>query len=439
MRYSGSRVRNLLAASMLLCALPLSGGNAASTRPQILIADIKGVIAPVSVEIVTRALEQAARENAAAVVLRLDTPGGLMESMRNISQRIIASPVPVITWVAPGGARAASAGFFILEAADIAAMAPGTNTGAAHPVQMGGEMDPVMKQKVENDAAASLRSVTSRRGRNSDLAEKAVRESKSFTEKEALENKLIELIAANQNDLFAQLDGRVVTRFDGSSVTLHLGDAGTSLYEPSIRQQILSAISDPNMALVLLVVGALLIYVEFGNPGMVVPGVFGAVLLLLGLSALSVLPINWLGAGLLSLAMIMFVLEAKFATHGILTAGGAVSMILGALLLVDSPLPELRIHLATSVSVALPFAVITAFLVSLAVRARANKAVTGAEGMIGEIGMVLNDLNPEGRIFVHGEYWNAVSSTPIAAGQQARVLAVDHLQLAVEPVSPKET
>src|SRR5271165_2475115 len=190
-----------------MCALPLAGGNAASSsRPRVLITDINGIIAPVTVEIVARALEQAVGDNDAAVVLRIDTPGGLMDSMREISQRIIASPVPVITWVAPGGARGASAGFFILEAGDVAAMAPGTNTGAAHPVMIGGEMDPIMKEKVENDAAASLRSVTSRRGRNSDLAEKAVRESKSFTEKEALDNKLIEVIAANQNDLLGQLD-----------------------------------------------------------------------------------------------------------------------------------------------------------------------------------------------------------------------------------------
>jgi membrane-bound serine protease (ClpP class) len=420
---------------MLLCALPLTGGNATSDRPHVLLADIHGVIAPVTVEIVAHVLDDAAKANDAAVILRLDTPGGLMESMRNITQRIIASPVPVIAWVAPGGARAASAGFFILEACDVAAMAPGTNTGAAHPVVIGTEMDGVMKQKVENDAAASLRSVTSRRNRNSDLAEKAVRESKSFTEKEALENHLIEYVAANEADLLSQLDGRTVARFNGSQTTLHLRSAITRVYDPNLRQQILSAISDPNMALILLVIGALLIYVEFGNPGLVAPGVFGAMLLLLGLSALSVLPINWLGAGLLILSLVMFVLEAKFTTHGILTAGGAICMILGALLLVDSPLPELRIRLSTAVSVALPFALITAFLLSLAVKARANKVVTGVEGMIGEIGVALEDLNLEGRIFVHGEYWNAIARSPIPSGGRARVLAVDHLKLAVEPVS----
>lgn len=425
---------------VLVCALPLAGGNAASSsRPSILITGINNVIAPVTVEIVARAIDQAAKENDSVIVLRIDTPGGLMDSMRDIIQRIIASPVPVITWVAPSGARAASAGFFILEAGDVAAMAPGTNTGAAHPVMIGGEMDPIMKQKVENDAAASLRSVTSHRGRNSELAEKAIRESKSFTEKEALDDKLIELIAANEHDLITQLDGRTITRFNGSQTTLHLRDPEVRTYEPNWRQQILSAVSDPNMALILLVIGAVLIYVEFVHPGMVLPGVFGAVLLLVALSALSVLPINWLGAGLLILALTMFVLEAKFVTHGILTAGGAACMILGAVLLVDSPLPELRIHLSTAISVALPFAIITAFLLSLAVRARANKVVTGVEGMIGEIGVAMEDLRPEGRIFVHGEYWNAVSSSPVASGGRARVLAVDHLKLEVEPLGEKES
>ena len=263
--------------------------------PAFLLSTFNGVIAPVTVEIVTRALQQAASDQDAAVVLRIDTPGGLMDSMRQISQQIIASPVPVVTWVAPSGARGASAGFFILEAGDVAAMAPGTNTGAAHPVLVGTEMDPIMKEKVENDAAASLRSVTSRRGRNSELAEKAIRESKSFTEKEALDNKLIEIIAANENDLAAQLDGRAITRFNGSVTTLHVRDAQMQVYEPNLRQQILSRITDPNMALILLVIGALLLYVEFSHPGTVVPGAFGAVLVLLGLSALSVLPINWLG------------------------------------------------------------------------------------------------------------------------------------------------
>jgi membrane-bound serine protease (ClpP class) len=422
----------------LLCALPLDRGNAASSYPQILVADVNGVVAPATVEVIAGAIDAARKQGDDVLILRIDTPGGLMESMRDIVQRIIASPVPVVAWVAPSGARAASAGFFILESADVAAMAPGTNTGAAHPVLMSGQMDGEMKLKVENDAAASLRSVTSQRGRNSELAEKAVRESKSFTEKEALDNKLIEIVAANQNDLLSQLDGRAVTRFSGTKATLRTRDAAVAVYKPSIRQEILTAISDPNIALIILIVGALLIYVEFSNPGMVAPGVFGAMLVLLGLSALSVLPISWLGAGLLLLAMIMFVLEAKFATHGVLTAGGAVAMILGAVLLIDSPYPEFRIHPTIAIAVTLPFALITAFLVTIAVKARANKVTTGVQGMIGEIGVAMGDLNPDGRIFVHGEYWNAVSSAPLASGSRVRVTAVENLKLAVEPVSTQE-
>lgn len=431
-------MRILPALTLLLCALPLDRGNAASSYPQILIADVNGVIAPGTVEIIAGAIDAARKQHQDLLILRIDTPGGLMESMRDIVQRIIASPVPVVAWVAPSGARAASAGFFILESADVAAMAPGANTGAAHPVLMQGQMDSEMKLKVENDAAASLRSVTSRRGRNSELAEKAVRESKSFTEKESLENNLIEIIAADQNDLLSQLEGRIVTRFSGAKATLHTRNAAVTVYKPSIRQQVLSAISDPNIALIILIVGALLIYVEFSNPGMVVPGVFGAMLVLLGLSALSVLPISWLGAGLLVLAMIMFILEAKFATHGVLTAGGAVAMILGAVMLIDSPYPEFRIHASIAIAVTLPFAMITAFLVTLAVKARANKVATGVQGMIGEIGVAIGDLNPDGRIFVHGEYWNAVSSAPLASGSRVRVMAVENLKLAVEPVSTQE-
>src|ERR1700693_4810317 len=279
-------------------------------------------------------------------------------------------------------------------------MAPGTNTGAAHPVLIGTEMDPIMKQKVENDAAASLRSLTAKRGRNSDLAQKAVLESKSFTEKEALENHLIELIAANEQDLMRQLNGREVTHFDGRKQTLHLSGFEVVTYQRNLRERVLAAIADPNIALILLVLGALGIYAEFSNPGLIFPGVAGAILALLGLSALSLLPINWLGAALLILAFTFFVLEAKFASHGVLALGGTAAMILGAVILINSPLPEMRIHLSTAISLAVPFAAITVFLVSLVLRSRAGKVVTGSEGMIGEIGVALGDLTPAGRILV---------------------------------------
>ena len=401
--------------------------------PRVLAVDVDSVVHPVTVEIVSRALDQAVQEHCQLVLIRLNTPGGLMEAMRETIQKIVASPVPVVTYVTPSGGRAASAGFFLLEAGDIAAMAPGTNTGAAHPVLFGPEMDPIMKQKVENDAAASLRSLVAKRGRNSDLAQKAVLESKSFTEKEALDNHLIELIATNEQDLMRQLDGREVTRFDGHKQVLHLGGVEIVAYEKNLRQRVLSAISDPNIALILLVLGALGIYAEFSSPGLIFPGVAGAILVLLGLSALSMLPINWLGAALLILAFTFFVLEAKFAAHGVLALGGAVAMILGAVILINSPLPEMRIHLSTAVAVTLPFALITVFLVSLVVRARTSKVVTGSEGMIGQVGVAIGDLAPDGRVFVRGEYWNAVAKSPLKAGERVRVTAVDHLNLTVEP------
>jgi membrane-bound serine protease (ClpP class) len=314
-------------------------------------------------------------------------------------------------------------------------MSPGTNTGAAHPVSMGGQMDAVMKEKVENDAAASLRSITSKRGRNSDVAETAVRQSKSFTEKEALDQHLIDLVAANEGELLATLDGRDIVRFNGTHTTLHLAGAQIEEYQRSLRQKIIASVADPNLAFLLLIVGALAIYVEFSSPGLIAPGVIGAFLVLLGLSALSVLPINWLGAALLLLAFALFALEAKFASHGILGVGGAVAMLLGAVMLVDSPWPEMRIRWGTAIAATLPFSLITMFLVSLAVRARRNKVVTGADGMIGEMGSAVTELAPEGKVFVHGEYWNAVSSAPLPAGTRVRVTQVKDLKLTVESVA----
>ncbi|HUJ51247.1 MAG TPA: nodulation protein NfeD [Bryobacteraceae bacterium] len=412
------------------CTLLAASAEAA---PRVLAVDVDSIVHPVTVDIVSRALDQAARENYDLVLIRLNTPGGLMDAMRETIQKIVASPVPVVTYVAPSGGRAASAGFFILEAGDVAAMAPGTNTGAAHPVLIGTQMDPIMKQKVENDAAASLRSLVAKRGRNSDLAQKAVIESKSFTEKEALDNHLIEWIANSDQDLMRELDGREITRFDGRKQTLHLSGAEIVNCERTLRQRVLAAISDPNIALILLVIGALGIYAEFSSPGLIFPGVAGAILVVLGLSALSMLPINWLGATLLLLAFAFFVLEAKFTSHGVLAAGGAVAMILGAVMLINSPVPEMRIHLSTAVALAIPFAAITVFLLSLVVRARAAKVVTGMEGMIGEVGVAVGDLAPDGRVFVRGEYWNAVATAPLKSGERVRVTAVDRLNLTVEP------
>jgi membrane-bound serine protease (ClpP class) len=419
----------------LICVLALLLTRVSYGSPKVIAVDVNGIVHPVTVEIVSRAIDQAKRENADAVLLRLNTPGGLMDAMHETIEKIVASPVPVITYVTPSGGRAASAGFFLLEAGDVAAMAPGTNTGAAHPVLMSGQMDPEMKRKVENDASASLRSLAQKRGRNSALAEKAVLESKSFTEKEALDDHLIERIARDEQDLFAQLDGREVVRFDGRKQTLHLAGAEVIVYRPNLRERIISAVADPNVALILIVLGALGIYAEFSAPGLIAPGVAGAIAVLLGLSALSVLPINWAGAALLLLAFTLFALEAKFTSHGILGAGGAVAMVLGAVLLVDSPLPELRVRLSVAIALAIPFALITTLLLTLVIRARAGKVITGSAAMIGEEGVAITQLAPEGKVQVHGEYWNAVArnGAPVEPGAKVRVIGIQGLQLAVKP------
>jgi membrane-bound serine protease (ClpP class) len=396
------------------------------------------VIHPVSVEILSHALDQAKKEDAAAVLIRLNTPGGLYEATRGITEKIVASSVPVITYVTPAGGRAASAGFFILEAGDLAAMAPGTRTGAASPVLIGQEMDPVMRRKVEEDAAAALRSVCAKRGRNSELAEKTVSQAKAFTDKEALDNKLIEVLAASETALLDQIDGREVTRLDGRKQTLHTRGAAIVDYQPSWRERLISSIADPNIAFVLLILGALGVYVEFTSPGLILPGVAGGIMVLLGLSALSVLPINLLGVALLVLALSFFVLEAKFASHGILGTGGAVAMVLGAMMLVEGP-PELRIRFTTALSTAVPFAVITMFLLTLVVRARRNKVATGVDALMQEVAVARTPLAPRGKVFLHGEYWDAVSSGPVEAGGQVRVVAIDGLTLRVEPVSRSVT
>jgi membrane-bound serine protease (ClpP class) len=431
----------LRTSAILAAALAALAQAAAPAAPKVVAVNVDGVVHPITTEIVSSAIEQARAEHAALVLVRLNTPGGLMDAMRETIEKMLASPVPVVTYVAPSGGRAASAGFFLLEAGDVAAMAPGTNTGAAHPVALNGEMDPVMKLKVENDAAAYLRSICVRRGRNSALAETAVRESKSFTEREALDQHLIDLVEPDDQALLAALDGRTVTRFDGRTETLHTAGAVVEEYRETLRQKMISAIADPNIALILLVIGALAIYVEFSTPGMIAPGVIGAILVLLGLSALSVLPINWLGAALLLLAFALFALEAKLGSHGVLGAGGAVSMVLGAVMLVDSPLPEMRIHWATALAVALPFSLITVLLLSLVMKARRNKAQTGEEGMIGQLGSAITQLAPAGKVFVHGEYWDAVAGgapgAGLPAGTPVRVTALEGLTLTVEAIGPQ--
>ena len=411
---------------VLALTLPL-GAHAAVLR-----VAVDDMIHPISDEFIGRALTEANRTHDDAVVIELRTPGGLIDSTRSIVEKIMTSRVPVIVYVAPTGSRAASAGFFILESADVAAMAPGTNTGAAHPVVLGEKMDEIMKTKMENDAAAFMRTIAARRGRNVTVAESAVRESKSFTEEEALNQKLIDLVAPDLPSLFRALEGRRLRRYDGTTATLHLIGKPVRNYDMSLKERLLSKLMDPNIAFLLFALGALAIFAEFNHPGAVVPGVVGVISILLALFALNLLPTRYASLALLLLAFVLFALEAKYATHGVLGIGGVICMVFGALFLVDGPIPEMRVRLLTALIVSVPIGLIAIFLTTLVLRARRVRVSTGREGMIGEIGVARTQLGPAGKVFVHGELWNAVARTSLPEGTRVRVSGIDGLQLIVE-------
>jgi len=426
--YQVSRAFYVVLAGCLLLVL------SATASAQVLKIVVDDTIQPITDEYIGRAIAEAQRNKDQALLIEINTPGGLLDSTRDIIEKIMASPVPVIIYVTPSGSRAASAGFFILESADVAAMAPGTNTGAAHPVTLGGgKMDDVMKEKMENDSAAFMRSFVSKRGRNVEVAESAVRQSKSFTDQEALSQKLIDYVAPTEEDLFKQLQGRPVKRFDGQTVTLNLVGRPVRGFDMTLKERILAYLMDPNVAFILLAVGALALYAEFNHPGAVVPGVVGVIFILLAIFALNLLPTRFAAVVLILASFVLFALEAKFATHGILAIGGIVTLTLGGLLLVDAPIPQMRVHFLTALAVSVPLGVITVFLMSIALKARANKIVTGTQGLIGEIGLAQTALSPQGKVFVHGELWDAVSSANVPSGQTVVVRKIDGLQLSVEP------
>jgi membrane-bound serine protease (ClpP class) len=436
--YEGGR--QLSRGKLLVSAIILILLSSCLASAEVLKIVVNDTIQPITDEFIGRALAEAKNSHADALLIEINTPGGLVESTREIIEKIVDSAVPVIVYVTPSGSRAASAGFFILESADIAAMAPGTNTGAAHPVTLGGsKMDDVMKQKIENDLAAFMRSVAARRGRNVDVAESAVRQSKSFTEQEALSNKLIDYVASSEDDLFRQIAAKPIKRFDGKTVTLNLVGQSVRPFEMTLKQRILDYLMDPNVAFILLAIGLLSLYVEFNHPGAVVPGTVGVVFILLAIFALNLLPVRFAALALIVGSFALFALEAKFVTHGVLTTGGIVLLTLGGLLLVDAPIPEMRVRFLTALGVSAPLGVITAFLMTVALRARRNKVVTGAQGLIGEIGVTQSPLVPEGKVFVHGEIWNAISSTPVPIGSKIVVRKVDGLQLEVAPLSAPGT
>jgi membrane-bound serine protease (ClpP class) len=402
------------AAALALLAAP-------AARADVPVVELDGVVHAVSAAHVVQAIDRADATGAPLVVVRMNTPGGLDSAMRQIVDRMLAARTPVAVFVAPSGARGASAGFVIGVAADVFAMAPGTNVGAAHPVAGIGQMDETMSKKVTQDAAAYVRGKAERRGRNVEMAEKAVTESRSFTEKEALELRLIDLVANDVEDLLARLDGREVERFDGTVATLKLAGQRTVDVKMDWRQAILSAIARPEV-LFLLLLGALAgLGAEISHPGLIFPGVLGTLCLILFLFASQIIPVNWAGVLLVLLAIGLFAAEVKVASYGLLTIGGLVAMILGAMMLVDSSLPELRVDVWKLAPAILLFAGFVVALVRLVVQAQRRRPATGAEGLVGAHGRAATALDPEGWVLVQGERWQARAGEAVAAGDPVLV------------------
>ncbi len=429
----------LLLSGTILRQLPSVRADERSAGPFVLGLSLDGEVEPILATYIDEGLADAARRHATLALITMDTPGGLSDSMKDMIQHILASPVPVAVYVSPTGTRGASAGFYILLSADIAAMAPGTHAGAASPIiAIGGfpqQIDEVFRRKINQDAMAFLRSFTVQRKRNPELAEKAITESRAFTEKEALDAKMIDLVANSTEDLLRQLDGRTITRFDGTQVTLSLKNASRASFELSARQRFLARIVEPDVFFVLLILGVLGLYTEFTHPGVIAPGVIGGICLILALYAMHFLPVNLAGLFLIGLSLAFFILEAKAPSHGVLAFGGVVSMFLGAVFLIRSPLTSGGVSIGVALAGTLPFAILAVVLMRLVLRSRRWKTTTGKEELIGAQGVAVAPLTAgaEGMVRVHGELWRAESSSPVQEGEPVRILRVEGLKLYVEP------
>ena len=434
-----------LLAVLLLSAASSSSVEQQSAQPLVMDLKLDGEVEPVLATYIDEGLAEAARRNASLVLITMDTPGGLSDSMKDIIQHILGSPVPVAVYVGPTGARGASAGFFILLSADVAAMAPGTRTGAASPIiAIGGftiGVDETLRKKIMNDAMAFLRSYSEKRGRNAKLAETAVTDARAFTETESLDGKLIDYVAATPEELLRELNGKTLTRFDGTKTTLALTSYQRTSFELSARQKLLARIVEPDMFFLLLILGTLGLYAEFTHPGAVVPGVVGGICAVLALYAMHLLPVNVAGVLLIVIAVTLFVLEAKYTSHGILLGGGVIAMLFGAIFLIRSPLTSGGVSLGMAVAVTLPFAGLSVFLMRLVLRSRKWKQAAGAEEMLGEQGIAANGLKAgvEGLIRIHGEMWRALAEQDVSAGDSVKVLKIEGLRLYVEPAKSHET
>ncbi len=439
-----ARLPQRIGGAILALAVCLPQTSLRSTSPQgtdpsvIVLAEVDSIIQPVSAEFMIQTLERAEADHAGLVVFTLRTPGGLVDSTRAIVTRMLAASMPVAIFVGPAGARAASAGFILTIAADVAAMAPGTHIGAAHPVTGDGEkMDETMSKKAAQDVAAYVRTLATARHRNVTLAEQAVNDSRAFTEEEALHASppLIDLLAKDVPDLLEKLDGRTIRRFDGATAVLRTSGARLTKREMTLRQRVLSAIAHPNIAYLLLSLGMLGLTIELWTPGAVLPGIVGGVSLLLAFFALSLLPVNYAGLLLILLGLMLFALEIKVTSYGLLTAGGVISLVFGSMILMDSPAPEFQLSLRIVLPVAVAFAAIAVMLVRLGVAAQRRPAVTGIAGMIGEAGQAVTPIGPTqpGRVAVHGELWDATAVQPVAEGARVRIIAIDGLRVTVHP------
>lgn len=448
MRFAGRRVRWAAAGALFfLSILPQASISdepsmqPLATQPLVMDLTLDGEVEPVLATYIDEGLADAAQKNATLALITMDTPGGLSDSMKDMIQHVLGSPVPVAVYVGPTGARGASAGFFILMSADVAAMAPGTRTGAASPIiAIGGftiGVDDVLRKKIMNDAMAFLRSYTEKRGRNAKLAETAVTEAAAFTEKEALDGKLIDLVVSSPEELLQKLNGRTLTRFDGSKTTLNLTNYRRAAFKLSARQRFLARIVEPDIFFLLLILGTLGLYAEFTHPGAVIPGVVGAICSVLALYAMHLLPVNLAGVLLIVTAVTLFVLEAKFTSHGVLLLGGVIAMVFGAIFLIKSPLTTGGVSLGMALAVTLPFAGISVFLMRLVLRSRRWKPAAGAEELLGEKGIATSGLKSgvEGLVRIHGETWRAISAQDVSEGGAVKVERMEGLKLHVRPAS----
>ena len=419
--------------AIILCSI-LFSVQLFAAAPHISVLTVNGPINPVTASYILKNLQGSAKRGDRLVLLEMDTPGGLDSSMRDIVKGILASPVPVAVFVAPSGARAASAGAIIALSADVCAMAPGTNIGAAHPVAIGVTPDKIMEKKLVNDAEAYIQGIAQKRGRNADVAGRMVTESISLPAEKALESKVIDLIAADRQDLLRKLDGRRILR-DGKETVLRLAGAEERLLEMSAREKILDIISNPNVAYVLMMLGFLGLFFELSNPGVILPGVIGGISLILAFFAFQTLPVNYAGVLLILLAIVLFIAEIKIVSHGMLTVGGVIAMVLGSLLLFQSPEPYLHLSWGVIFITVAVTALFFSVAVAKAVRAHRKKPVTGGEGLVGEEGVADTDIMTEGKVFVRGEYWDAASGERIMKGEKIIVTAVEGMRLKVRKVT----